>query len=823
MKPAKMGIWACGLVVLIVGAKAAQGQFVVDRQARSRPVPIAQTYEVRAVGIDARVRDGVAEVRVQQTFHNPGSTPIEAQYLFPLPEGAAVADLVLMVDGQELAGRVLPKAEARRIYEEIVRTKRDPALLEYMGGGLYQASVFPIPAGADRVVTLRYTQVCHRDRDVVEFAFPLAHQKQAGKPIGKLDMVVRIDSKTPIKSIYSPGHDLKITRSGEQSATATLDQRDVVPTTDLRLVYTLGEGAFGASLVSYRPSEGDDGYFILLASPRVEAVESKPMPKTVIFVIDRSGSMAGKKIDQARGALQFVLDNLRDEDTFDIVAYDDRIETFKPELQRYSTETRAEATRFVANIRPGGGTNIDGGLQAALGLIPDDTRPSYLIFLTDGLATNGETAELKIAANSRAANKGKARIFAFGVGFDVNARLLDRLSGGSGGTSEYVRPDEDIEAHVSTFYSKMTRPALSAISIALAGHDVNRTYPRDIPDLFEGGQLLWVGRYPKEGPTTIQISGKVGGQPQSFEFPAELAGAGKSSGHDYVEKLWAVRRAGFIIDQIDLNGANQELTDELVDLGTHYGLLTPYTSFLADERVQLHAQGRNGQAAAQNLTSLATTQGQFGTAQRSIKQSLNQAKSLQDVDKTIFLSESAGLAPARPAPQAGMMGRESELADSGGGIGGGGFAGGGAGVGGAGMMGNDRNSTTQPRMMSMSGGMGGMGGGMAGMGGGMGAPQSTRPFTDVVVRRRLRSGEPNANIRRVGTKTFFHKDGRWVDAAIKPEDEAKAIVIEQFGDKFFQLAANQTAEQNQYLAFDEPVTVRIADQVYRIEPAKPTQ
>ena len=403
---------------------------------------------------------------------------------------------------------------------------------------------------------------------MIEFAFPLAHQKQSGKPIGKLDLVVRVASGTPIKSIYSPDHDAKITRTGEREATATLEQRDILPATDFRLVYTLGEGAVGASLLSYRPSEGEDGYFLMLASPQVKSVASKPMPKTVVFVIDQSGSMNGKKIEQARAALQFVLDNLRDDDTFDIVAYNDRIETYTPELQRYNTETRAAATRYVANIRAGGGTNIDGGLKTALRLIPDDSRPSYVIFLTDGLATNGETAELKIAENSRAANKGHARVFSFGVGFDVNARLLDRLSGGSGGTSEYVRPDEDIEAHVSSFYSKMTRPALSAIAVELAGLDVNRTYPRDIPDLFEGGQLAWVGRYPKSGSTTIRLAGMVGGERQSFEFPAELAGSGASTGRDFVEKLWAVRRVGFIIDQIDLNGPNKELTEELVALST---------------------------------------------------------------------------------------------------------------------------------------------------------------------------------------------------------------------------------------------------------------
>jgi len=808
MRPWKLGFWACGLLVAAWVGEPAGGQFVVDRQIRPISNPTARSYEVREVAVDARVRDGVAEVRVAQTFHNPGSVEIEAEYLFPLPDDAAVGDLVLMVDGRELPGRVLPKADARRIYEEIVRTKRDPALLEYMGRGLFRASVFPIPPGADRVVTLRYTQVCRRERDVIEFAFPLALQKQAGKPIGKLDLVVRVEGRDAIKSVYSPGHDVRITRAGEREASATLEQRNVIPTSDFRLVYTLGEGAVGASLLSYRPSEGEDGYFLLLASPRVKAVDAKPSPKTVVFVIDRSGSMSGKKIDQAKGALQFVLDNLRDDDTFNIIAYDDRVDSFKPELQRYSAQTRAEATRFVANIRPGGGTDLDGGLRAALTQIPDDSRPSYVIFLTDGLPTNGETAELKIAENGRASNKGKARIFSFGVGFDVNARLLDRLSGGSGGTSEYVRPDEDIEAHVGAFYAKLTRPALSGIAITLDGLDVNRTYPRDIPDLFEGGQLAWVGRYPKGGPTTIRVAGKVGGDRQSFEFPAELAGPGSSSGRDFVEKLWAVRRVGFIIDQIDLNGPNRELTDELVALSTKYGLLTPYTSFLADERVPLHANAANRQVTTENLSALQITQGLSGTSQRGAKQAYNQANSFQDVDKAMsFANPVASAFPAAEASsfldhslgrgKVGMDAKPSAARPSAA-IGGGGFAGGGGGTGGASVL------AGKPVQY-----------GIVGMG-----KNPSNGATDKAKGVGQSGGDPSTNVRRVGAKTFYRKEGRWVDAEVKPEDNAKAIVVEQFGAEFFRLAERQSAEQNQYFALSEPVTVRIADRVYRIDPPK---
>ena len=229
-------------------------------------------------------------------------------------------------------------------------------------------------------------------------------------------------------------------------------------------------------------------------------------------MIDRSGSMAGKKIEQARKALKSVLNNLRDDDLFNIVVYDDRVESFKPELERYRSSAREDAERFVDNIREGGSTNIDGALKAALGMIHESSRPSYVLFLTDGLPTAGETRELSIAENCRRANTLRTRVFCFGVGYDVNARLLDRLSGGNSGTSEYVKPDEDIETHVGRFYSKMTSPVLSDIRLELAGIDINRTYPREIPDLFEGGQIVWAGRYRQSGKTTIRVDGKVGGE-----------------------------------------------------------------------------------------------------------------------------------------------------------------------------------------------------------------------------------------------------------------------------------------------------------------------
>jgi len=309
--------------------------------------------------------------------------------------------------------------------------------------------------------------------------------------------------------------------------------------------------------------------------------------KNIIFVLDRSGSMSGKKIEQSKKALEFVLANLNEGDNFNIIDYDDRVEMYKSELQRYSTENFDNAKSYVTGINSGGGTNINDALVKALEMLKDDNKPNYILFLTDGLASSGITDEMQIAKNVAAANTINARIFAFGVGNDVNARLLDRLTSGNGGITEYVKPDEDIEIAVADLYGNISSPVMSDIKIRFNNTDVRSTYPDKLPDLFKGSQLIWVGKYNKGGKNTINITGNVNGKEQSFKFNVELASHKDAKTHDYLEKIWASRRVGHLIDQIDLNGRNQELVDELVNLSKQYGILTPYTAFLAREGVEL--------------------------------------------------------------------------------------------------------------------------------------------------------------------------------------------------------------------------------------------
>jgi len=565
---------------------------------------------------------------VSQVFRNPSPFPMEAQVLFPLPEGAAVSGVTLLVDGKELTGRLLRREEARRAYEEIVRRRRDPALVEYMGHDLFQTSVFPVSPGGESTVQLQYAQLLKKDSGLIDFGLPLGTAKHSAKPVEHLTVSVNIAAPAPIRTVYSPTHEVDIARPDASHATVKLNLHDLANPDDFRLLYATDASAVGLNAISYKPEDNEDGYFAVLATPDTRAGRAPKLAKTVLFLCDRSGSMAGPKIAQVKSALVYLLHQLDAADTFNIVAYDSEVEAFRPELQRATAASINAAIAWVNGIEAGGGTNIDGALQTGLRMLSDSSRPNYVLFLTDGEPTVGERNEMKIAENAARENKVNARLFAFGVGFDVNARLLDRIARELRGTSIYVRPNENIEAPVSAFYGKIAAPMMTAVAvdIQLDGGSVARVYPRQMPDLFRGDQLVLVGRYRKGGAARITLTGEASGTKETFIYSANFEERSADQTNAFVARLWATRRIGEIIDDLDLHGRNKELIDELVGLSQKYGILTPYTSFLTDDSVRLTSRAANNMFAAGAVsTQMATLTGQSAVLQRELKAKLQNA------------------------------------------------------------------------------------------------------------------------------------------------------------------------------------------------------
>jgi Ca-activated chloride channel family protein len=543
------------------------------------PFPISQ-LAIKYHHVTVTIEDQIVTTHVDQVFKNDNDWQVEGTYIFPIPEGASIGEFILWIDNEPVQGKILTREEARGIYEDIVRTMRDPALLEYVDRGAVQASIFPIPPGGERRIELEYSEVLAADNGLIHYRYPLNTEKFSTHPLEEVSISVRAESSVPVKAVYSPTHNISIDRENEFNFVVGYEESDVLPDKDFDLFYSISEEDFGLNLISFRdPLDKDqDGFFILLAAPNVEVDPARRIAKDVILVLDRSGSMEGKKFLQAQEALKFVLSHLNPEDRFNIIAFSTGTDAYAQSLKPASESP--DAMDWVDSLSAQGSTDINLALLEAVALA-DEERPGMVIFLTDGLPTEGEIDTVDILKNLEAASPRNLRLFAFGVGYDVDTFLLDSLAKGHHGATTYVTPDQAIDETISGFYAKVNDPVLTDLEIDFGDIIVYDVYPEPLPDLFAGTQLVVVGRYKSQGFETITLNGMVSGETTSYAYPEQrFRGEG---GPDYLPRLWATRKIGALLNQVRLQGAEEELIDQIVRLSIRYGIITEYTSFLVTE------------------------------------------------------------------------------------------------------------------------------------------------------------------------------------------------------------------------------------------------
>jgi len=549
-------------------------------------VRLDQSLAIKYHHVDIQIKDQVATTRVDQVFVNDNPWTAEGTYIFPLPQGAAVSDFVMWVDGKAVHGEILEADEARTIYDDVVRRMKDPALLEYVGRKALKASVFPIPPGEERKIELEYSQILPVENGLVHYIYPLSTERFSSRPLEDLVVRAQIESREPLKAVYSSRHEVSIDREDDYHALLGLEQSDVLPDRDFELFYTISSEKIGLNLLSFK-EEGQDGFFLLLAAPDVKVNEEEIVVKDIILVLDTSGSMQGEKMDQAKEAARYVLDHLNPLDRFAIVSFATTTRSFSPSLEPAAQADKGKD--FLDRLEAMGSTDINRAMIEAVGLA-EEVRPTTLIFLTDGLPTEGVTVTGAILDNVAREAPDNVRIFSFGVGDDVDTDLLDQVSLDHGGASTYVRPGEEIDEEVSAFYRKVKIPILSDLSLDWGDIIVDQVYPQRIPDLFAGSQLILLGRYREGGPAKITLKGMVNQEERSYTY--EDLSFRKEGGDDFIPRLWATRAVGYYLTQIRLYGEKQEWIDSIVSLSTRYGIITPYTSFLVQEKDIFSAQGR---------------------------------------------------------------------------------------------------------------------------------------------------------------------------------------------------------------------------------------
>ena len=605
--------WRAAAAAFCMGATLAQSGLSSWHNVSHVIVPQARAYSmmpgrggVSITSIEAHVKihERTARTTLDIYLANGGHNQAEAVLLLPVPDGAVVGSFLFDGSALEPTANLLPAATARATYDDIVRRLKDPALLEFAGYNLIRSSVFPVPAGGKQHLRLSYDHILLVDGDRVDYVLPRSEVLTHSVP-WSIDLEVKEERR--ISVVYSPSHELERSRARGK---LRLRSKGTLAPGAFHLSYMLEGAGISASFLAYPDPTAGGGHFLLMAGLPLDPKDpNSRTPREVTLVVDRSGSMAGEKLDQTLAAVRQVIESLNPDETFNIIDYASHVSMFAPHPVPKSRKNILEARAYLAGIRPTGGTNIHDALLASLSQTVTPGHLPIVLFLTDGLPTVGRTNEVEIRDMVKASNAGRQRIFTIGVGEDVNVPLLDRIADETRSVATYVLPGEDVETKVAAVFRKLSGPLLSDIEIQVfdgAGQLTTRAlqemFPSSLPDLFEGDPLVLLGQYRGAEKLRFRMTGTSHGKRRVYEVNFDLA---KSSvRHSFVARLWAGRKIAYLVDEIRQAGARaggvdlsridvfadprfKELADEVLRLSTRYGILSEYTSFLATEGTRL--------------------------------------------------------------------------------------------------------------------------------------------------------------------------------------------------------------------------------------------
>ncbi|MCG8584939.1 MAG: VIT and VWA domain-containing protein [Pirellulales bacterium] len=604
------------------GLAAALGGTVLVRtqEADACFVRSPQPVQVWLDHIDVKITDQVAVKTYDCTFLNPNPRAVVGGTCYmELEPGARVSDLVVVVNGKKSAAEILDVKRSNKVFTEIVETGGSPALLEYFGNQLIQTKVPNIPPRGTVTVKLQYTTVLDSRNGLVRLQMLNTNPKADLKPLKKASVRVAIDSKTPLKNVYSPTHPIKIVEDTKHDVVVEWSEVNYLPQAPFVLYYQTAKERIAASLLTHREHD-EDGYFMLMLSPTIGSGngaidDTDILPKDVVFCVDTSGSMLHNgKMQQASEALTYCLENLRDGDRFNVVDFGTGLRQFQEgTLATADDATRRRALRYVEEMRPRGGTAIDEALKSSLEMLNQGDRLKMIVLITDGRPTIGERSPEAILKKMRDRNKQDVRVFAFGAGHDVNTRLLDFLAVDHRGEAEYVLPKENIADKISGFYDRVGSPILTDLGVEFEGIRTFDVFPRKVRDVYRGEQVILYGRFRGEGKRTVRLTGKAGASAWSSEYTLDFPGVTPDDRQGFVPRLWAGEMVDYLLDQIRNDGMdNTELIKEVTRLAKRHGIVTPYTSFLmvADTCNQPLAQ----QVAAFNSRNNSSIAGGLGAA-----------------------------------------------------------------------------------------------------------------------------------------------------------------------------------------------------------------
>jgi len=559
------------LVLLLVAAPA-----LANGRLRAVGIPDADLSLLHH-RVTGDVHDRIAEITVEQAFMARRGRNVEAIYEFSLPSDATVTSIAMTMNGKWVDGSVLERGQAKRTYQRIVAKKRDPALLERISEELYRMRIFPLTGGEEVRVRFTYQQVLSASEGAVEFRYHSSRARLNGRIPGGYTGTLRIHSPRAIERVESPGLAVHVRRDAHNTVTLDWDLAGDAIAKDTVVRYRDRRDRVTFTLLGHRRS-GEDGTFLAILQPPVEVAEGDVLSKDVIFVLDRSGSMGGEKIREARAALQRGIAGLRDGDRFNVLAFSTGTDAFREKLVAVTPETRKDATRWVSRIDATGGTALDDALTTALAM-GNRERLGIIALLTDGLPTVGISDPARIVQRVGAHNRNNHRVFVFGVGLDQNAKFLDRVAHVTRAVREDITDAAAVSGAMRRFYARVERPVMTDLSLTCS-LPIQSVSPRPLPDLFAGDEVVVVGRYPKSGPCLFTLTGRIRGREVTHVFEGEFTSEG---GTECLPRFWAQRQVNVLEAALAAGGARSELVPEIRKIATRHGIVTKFTAGLVLE------------------------------------------------------------------------------------------------------------------------------------------------------------------------------------------------------------------------------------------------
>ena len=554
------------------------------------PCPVGPAAIVRT-RTDVRVRlvDRVLRYEVDERFVNRGNTVGEADYVFPLPKNAAFQDLQLEINGELVSGETFGADEARRMYEEIVRRQRDPALVEWMGQGMLRARIFPIAPGEEKRVVVRFQSVAQREGDALRIDYFGGSDKAGpslrsgqGSGSGAVHLTLTYPNRSGLGRAYSPTHELDTRDRGSETEVAV--QGDARNAT--LLIPVARANAPAISVLTNAPGR-ENGFVMVTVAPPDQGRNASVTPRDITLVLDVSGSMAGAKMNQARAAGRQLLETLEPQDRFRLIDFSTDVHTFRDDYVRATPENLQAARRYLDGLDASGSTNIEGALREAMRGRTESGRLPLVLFITDGEPTIGERNPERLVDMATIAKRPRLgtgiRLFTFGLGADVNVTLLEQLAlEGRGTRRSSFGPMSRSSARLGLVASRLVDPVLTDVHVHAEGPvSLTKMQPAAGSDLFAGQDLVVFARYTGDGSARIVVDGQQNGRAVHWTTTANFPD--RAPENPFVARLWAAQRIGFLSAERRRNGGSPELDAEIRTLGERFSIPTEFTSYFVRE------------------------------------------------------------------------------------------------------------------------------------------------------------------------------------------------------------------------------------------------